>query len=76
MNAVFNITKGPLISVDEKLGRRVDEKVFDVAGAARMSSTRRIDRRSDDERISVDSDDSPGLGRCQYNRRQKDKKEG
>ena len=62
MNAVFHISKGTLISVDEKLGRWGDEKVFDVAGATGISSTRRSDRRSDHERISGDSDDSPRLG--------------
>ena len=50
------------ISVYEKLGLWGDEKVFDAAGATRMSSARKSDRRPGHERISVDSDDSPGLG--------------
>jgi hypothetical protein len=62
VNAVFHISKRPLISVDEKLGRWGDEKVFDVAGATRIGSTRKSDRRSDHERISGDSDDGPRLG--------------
>ena len=62
MNAVFHISKRTLVSVDEKLGRWGDEKVFDAAGATRISLTRKSDRRSDDERISVNSYDSPGLG--------------
>ena len=62
MNAVFHIRKRPLISVDEKLGRRGDDKVIDAAGATGITRTRKSDRRSDHERTSVDSDDSPGLG--------------
>ena len=62
MNAVFHISKRTLISVDEKLGRWGDEKMLDAAGATRISSTRKSDRRSYHERTSVDSDDSPGLG--------------
>jgi hypothetical protein len=62
VNAVFHISKRTLISVDEKLGRWGDEEVFYMVGATSMSSIRRRNRRSDQERISVDSNDSPGLG--------------
>jgi hypothetical protein len=62
VNAVFHISKRTLTSVDKKLGRWGDEKVFDVAGATGIRSTRRSDRRSDHERIPGDSDDGPGLG--------------
>ena len=62
MNAVFHISKRTLISVDKKLGGWSDEKVFDVARATRISSTRKSDRRSDHERTSGNSDDGPGLG--------------
>ena len=62
MNAVFHISKRTLVSVDGKLGRWGDGEVFYAVGATSMSSTRRTNRRSDQERISVDSDDSPGLG--------------
>jgi len=75
VNAVLHISKRALISVDEKLGRGADEKVIDVAGAARISSTRKSDRRSDHERVSGDSNDGPWLGRYQYDRRQKHKKQ-
>ena len=61
--AVFDIGKRALTSVNEKLGPLGDDKVFDAVGATRISRTRRRGRRSDDERISVDSYDSPGLSR-------------
>jgi len=35
----FHVSKRTLVSVDEKLGRWGNDKVFDVAGVTRISST-------------------------------------